>query len=341
MRVLVTANLVPFMRGGADYHVSGLVEQLRLAGHEVELLQLPFRFSPASEVERLMDFAEVLDLNRPNGVDVDRVISLQFPGYGVQHKDHTVWVMHQHRAVYELYSQQPKSKELAALREAVTAFDKRVLSKPRKLFANSHRVAERIAHYNGLQAEPLYHPPAQAEAFYCDEALNYVFAPSRLEPLKRQELLIEAACHLQTSVKILIGGTGGHMQRYQRLISERGVEGRVQLIGGFSEAEKRVLYARALGVVFVPFDEDYGYVTLEGMLSSKPVITCSDAGGPCELVENAATGFVLSPEPKLIAEHIDRLFQDRDEAERLGMAGRKRYFERDISWGNVLAKLLG
>ena len=341
MKIMVTANLVPFMRGGADYHINGLVEQLRKAGHEVDLLRLPFRFSPETEVQRVMDFAEGLDLNMPNGVRVDKVISLQFPGYGVQHDDHRVWVMHQHRAVYELYKEQPRSKELRALRESVTEFDKRVLGRATRLFANSARVAERLQQYNALTAEPLYHPPAHAEEFYCDEPLGYVFAPSRLESLKRQDLLIRAAAHLQTSVKILIGGVGGQMQRYQRLISELGVEKRVELIGAFSEAEKRVLYARSLGVVFIPRDEDYGYISLEAMLSGKPVITCADSGGPCELVRNAETGFVLDPDPAVIAEHIDRFYHDRAEAVRLGEAGRARYDQLNIGWHHVLDKLLG
>lgn len=45
------------------------------------------------------------------------------------------------------------------------------------------------------------------------------------------------------------------------------------LIGSFSSS------VSALGVVFVPQDEDLGYITLEAMLASKPVIV-SDSGGP-------------------------------------------------------------
>ena len=149
--------------------------------------------------------------------------------------------MHQHRAVYELYDDQPKSKELKQLRERVTEFDNRVLGQATSLFANSACVAQRLKRFNGLEAEALYHPPAGAEQFFCDEPYGYVFAPSRLESLKRQDLIIRAAAHLKTSVKILIGGVGGQMQRYQRLISELGVEKQVQLIGAFTEEEKRVL----------------------------------------------------------------------------------------------------
>ena len=32
-------------------------------------------------------------------------------------------------------------------------------------------------------------------------------------------------------------------------------------------------------MVFAPFDEDYGYVTLEAFEARKPVVTASDSGG--------------------------------------------------------------
>jgi glycosyltransferase involved in cell wall biosynthesis len=340
MKIIVTANSVPFMPGGADYHINGLVSQLRHYGHEVELLRFPFRFSPEAEVQRLMGFCEGTDLNMPNGVPVDKVISLQFPAYGVQHDDHRVWIMHQHRAVYDLHADQPQSAELAALKTAVTEFDTRVLSGAQALHANSERVAARLLEFNGLEAAPLYHPPHDADKFFTDEPYDYIFAPSRLESLKRQDLLIRAAQHLQTPVKILLGGRGGQQQRYARLIAELGVESRVQLIGSFSEAEKRVLYARSLGVAFVPKDEDYGYVTLEAMLSAKPVITCTDSGGPLEFVKHEHSGWVLPPDPQQLAAVMDQLYEDKAAAARMGEAGRAIYDNADISWHTVIERLL-
>ena len=340
MKIVVTANIVPFMPGGADYHINGLVEQLRLYGHEVELLRFPFRFSPEDEVQRMMTFCEATDLSMPNGVHVDKVISLQFPAYGVQHPDHRVWIMHQHRAVYELFDDQPRSDALVALRDEVNAFDRRVLDKAQALFANSGRVAERLQRYNELQATPLYHPPHGADKFFTDDSYDYIFVPSRLETLKRQDLLILAAKHLKSPVKILLAGKGGQEQRYQQLISELGVQDRVQLTGPFSEAEKHVYYARCLGVAFVPKDEDYGYITLEAMLSAKPVITCTDSGGPLEFVRHEETGWVLPPQPQQLAAVIDRLYEDKQLALRMGEAGRAAYDEAGISWRNVVESLL-
>lgn len=53
-----------------------------------------------------------------------------------------------------------------------------------------------------------------------------------------------------------------------------------------------------MAVFFGPYDEDYGYITLEAMLAAKPVITCRDSGGPLEFVQQDETGWVVEPDPK-------------------------------------------
>lgn len=322
MRILLNATLVPFMRGGADYHIEGVTHALREHGHEVELLRLPFRFSPESDIQALMDYVDTLDMSAPNGVAIDRAISLQFPAWGIAHPDHTVWVMHQHRACYELWDEASASDHQHALRDAVRRFDDRHLGNVRRLFANSRRVAERLHHYNGLEATPLYHPPYGAEHFSCQDDWGYVFCPSRLESLKRQDLLIEAARHLTSPVKIIIAGDGGQRDRYRELIERLGLEHRVRLVGRFSEAEKLAWYANAMAVFFGPYDEDYGYITLEAMLAAKPVITCNDSGGPLEFVDHDETGWVVDPDPRAIADAIDNAWADRARTAEMGRAGR-------------------
>ncbi|HEU5321154.1 MAG TPA: glycosyltransferase, partial [Methylomirabilota bacterium] len=78
--------------------------------------------------------------------------------------------------------------------------------------------------------------------------------------------------------------------------------------------------ARCRAVFFAPFDEDYGFVTLEAFRSAKAVVTTHDSGGPAELVQDAATGFVSPPTPEAVAESLDRLARDRGLAERMGQA---------------------
>ena len=127
MRVLVAANLTPFLKGGADDHIQNLSQALIQTGHQVETLRLPFAFNPAADIGRAMQAARALDLQARSGQSIDRLISLQFPAYGVQHPHHVAWVMHQHRAVYELFDSAKTPKAEQALRPAIHQFDAEVL----------------------------------------------------------------------------------------------------------------------------------------------------------------------------------------------------------------------
>jgi glycosyltransferase involved in cell wall biosynthesis len=91
---------------------------------------------------------------------------------------------------------------------------------------------------------------------------------------------------------------------------------------------------------FPPVDEDYGYVTLEAMLSSKPVITCADSGGPLEFVVDNQTGLIADATPESIADAMDCLWAGRRRAATMGEAGRERYLDLKIDWENVVEKLL-
>ncbi len=88
----------------------------------------------------------------------------------------------------------------------------------------------------------------------------------------------------------------------------------------------------------MPFDEDYGYVTVEAFLSSKPVVTASDSGGPLEFVEDGVSGFVAAPEPEALADAIDRLFAlPEPKLAGLGEEGRRRV--APITWDAVVDRL--
>jgi len=340
MRILVTATHVPFIHGGGEYHMQNLHDQLQQRGHQVELLRVPFKFQPEKDVQRAMDFCDGYDFNIPNGQKIDRVISLQFPGYGIAHQKQVVWIMHQHRMAYELYDQQPQTAAHAQIRDAVQAYDTRVLAQAYKRYANSGRVAARLQEYNGLSATPLYHPPPHNERFSTNAPLDYIFAPSRLESLKRQDLLIEAARYLTTPVSMIIAGEGGQKQRYQQLIDNYALHDRVRLVGRTTEAEKFAYYANCLAVFFAPFDEDYGYITLEAWLSSKPVITATDSGGPTELVTHEQDGWILEPDAQAIAATIDAAWHNKQRSIDMGRAGKQSYHDKGICWDNVIDTLL-
>jgi glycosyltransferase involved in cell wall biosynthesis len=126
----------------------------------------------------------------------------------------------------------------------------------------------------------------------------------------------------------------------RRRAVELGVDARTQWLGHVSNEERIKLYAESTGVVYPPLDEDYGYVTLEAMLSSKPVITCTDSGAPLEFVVPGQTGLVCDPSPAALADAMDRLWSDREQARVLGGGGLEHYRSLGISWANAVRALL-
>jgi glycosyltransferase involved in cell wall biosynthesis len=340
MRIVIPSIQVPFIRGGAELMTNGLKNALIQRGHEVDIVSVPFKFSPESYVSNLIDVWKEQDFNNFNGYRVDKVIALQFPAYYVKHDDKVLWLMHQHRSVYELYNKVHASAETNSLRGKIHLNDSLELNKINKKYSMCQNITNRLKKHNDLESIPIYHPPANEERFYCDESYDFIFYPSRLEELKRQKLLIEAMQYTTSPVVSIIAGNGGQFNIYKQLINKLGVADKVSLIGHIDEEEKYTLYARSLGVFFAPFDEDYGYITLEAMLSSKPVITCNDSGGPLEFVIDNETGFVVDSEPKIIAEKLDWLYFNKKKAKEMGVNGLHEYKAKNISWSNVVSNLL-
>jgi len=347
VRIIIATTQVPFVRGGAEMHAKGLQDALLAEGHEAEIVAIPFKWYPP---ERILDHilaCRLLDLSESNGAPVDRVIGFKFPAYYVSHPHKVLWILHQHRTAYDLWAH-PLGDLIhfpngAQIRETIRQADQKLIPEAKAIFTNSKRVSERLKKYNGIDSTPLYHPPPHAEQFYCAEADDYFFCPSRLCPIKRQALVLEALAHTRQPVRMLFAGGPDeppYLEELKRSARKLGVERRVQWLGVISEEEKLRLYARAKGVLFTPVDEDYGYVTLEAMLASKPVITCTDSGGTLEFVRNEKTGLIAEPNPEALGAAMDTLWENGEQAKAWGLAGRANYARLNISWSRVVQKLL-
>jgi glycosyltransferase involved in cell wall biosynthesis len=347
VRILIATVQVPFVRGGAEILAEGLCDALRTAGHEAEIIAMPFKWYPPELIADCMLACRLISLTESNGTPVDRLIGLKFPAYLAPHPNKVLWLLHQHRQAYDLWDH-PSGDLIrvpngAAIRSMIQHADRRHIPEARKVFTIAENVSHRLKTHCGIDSTPLYHPPAHAELFYTAEGGDYFFFPSRINSVKRQRLALEALAKTRQPVQLRFAGTADqseYLQQLRSLASELSVQDRVNWLGHVGEQEKRDLYAKSVGVIYPPEDEDYGYVTLEAMLASKPVITCTDSGGPLEFVQHRKTGLVAKPTPASLAQAMNILWEDRDRARQLGAKGRLQYDRLDITWSKVVESLL-
>jgi glycosyltransferase involved in cell wall biosynthesis len=340
--VLVCEAQVPFVHGGAELHVRSLVAELTRRGFRAEKVSVPFKWYPKDELLTHAAAWRMIDLSESNGERIDTVIATKFPTYFVRHPNKVTWLFHQYRAIYDLcgtpYSEFGHDEADVALRDRLIALDNEVLGESKRLFASARNTAGRLARFNGLTAEPLYHPPPLAGKLTAGAAGNYILSVGRLEANKRVDLIIRALAGVDRRIRLVIVGEGPLRPRLEEAAVAAGVQDRVVFTGGIEEGELVRLYAGALAVVFPPFDEDYGYVTLEAFLSRKAVVTTTDAGGPLEFVEHGVTGLVVEPQADALGAAISRLCGDPALARALGDAGYD--CARKITWDGVVDRLM-
>ena len=339
--VLVCEAQVPFVRGGAELLVRGLVDELTRRGYRTEKVSVPFKWYPKDELLAQAAAWRLIDLSESNGERIDTVIATKFPTYFVRHPNKVTWLLHQYRAIYDLggtpYSEFGDTEGDVRLRDRLMALDNEVLAESRRLFTIARTTTARLARYNGIAAEPLYHPPPLAGRLAAGPLGDYVLSVGRLEANKRVDLVITALTHVR-GVRLIVVGDGPLRAQLEETAVRCGVGDRIVWTGAIDDSELIALYAGALAVVFPPFDEDYGYVTLEAFLARKPVVTTTDAGGPLEFVEDGVTGLVTEPTPEAIGAAIGRLAGDRRTAQSLGDAGYERV--RAITWDAVVDRLM-
>lgn len=341
MKIVLVSSAVPFVRGGARFIVDWLEPKLREAGHEVERFYLPFVDDPDVLLDQIAAFRLI------NLSDVcDRVICFRPPSYVIQHPRKVLWFIHHLRVFYDLWESEyrPQTRGVDALRKALIDLDTVALGEAQRIFTNSQVVADRLKRFNNLDATPLYPPIADSGRFRNAGEGDEIVAISRIEPHKRQHLLVEAMKYVQTPVRLRLCGQSAvdsYSREMRRTIREHNLDKRITLEDRWiNEDEKVERLSTALAVAYLPFDEDsYGYPSLEAAHSRKAVLTTSDAGGTLELVQNGRNGFVLPPDPEAIAAAMDGLYADRAKARDMGVANHARLGELGVDWSTVVTAL--
>ena len=333
---------VPFYPGGIEKLADGLAEALKRAGHQVETIRLP---APEQTFRQVI--ASYIRFGRLDLRHFDLVISLKYPGWMCRANKHIVYMCHRLRGLYDTYPLPLGLKGwLSAslfrfpgplIRAIVHFLDGVGLSSRRvsHFFCLSETVRSRAEYFSAGCYDPVVVYPPSSLPHLSEGAFDYFFTVSRLDAPKRMDLVISAMAHIKEDVKLIIAGDGPQRPYLESLAAS---DARVELLGNVTDERLSALYSNALAVVFPPVQEDFGLVALEAMKCAKPVITCSDSGGPTELVKDGVNGFICEPDARAIAEKMSLLAKDPEMARRLGRKGLETV--SDITWEGLVDKLL-
>jgi glycosyltransferase involved in cell wall biosynthesis len=339
MAVLAIVTSSPAdVEGGHLVIARALVEAAREAGHDAQLVVTPDYGFGRQTRSYLANYRT--DVSR-----FDQVISLRHPSYAVRHRRHVCWLNHTMREYYDQWPQFSASISTAnrakeSVRRTLTHIADRHLLKQHvtRVVAQSRTIERRLEHDFGIHAEVVYPPPPQ-RAYRVEQYGDFIFAVSRLMPLKRLDLLIRALAEPRgRGVRAVIAGDGEMRGGLEQLAATLGVAARVSFLGRIDERTVLDHLARCRAVCFTPKDEDYGFVTVEAFASSKAVITCTDSGGPAELVRSGDTGFICDARASAVADALGNVMDDGALAARMGANAAARVAE--MRWDAVVRQLV-
>jgi glycosyltransferase involved in cell wall biosynthesis len=341
MRIGIVSSILPFVRGGGRFIVDWLAEMMTRRGIEVERVLLPFWGEPATTLAQMTAY-RLIDLSE----SMDRIITIRPPAHVLPHPDKRVWFIHHLRQFYDLwdtdyYRLSEAVRDLPAIRDNLFRADTNALLEARAVYTNSRRVADRLRRFNNIDATVLYPPLFEPERFRFRGLSDTIVYVCRVERHKRQHLAVEAMRYCRTPVRLMIVGEGQSASYARELsdsIGRSGLEDRVKYEPGWiTEEKKTALFADCLAALYIPFEEDsYGYPSLEAHHSEKAVVTMRDSGGTLELIVDGRNGLVTDPEPRALAEALDRLYADRQATRAMGREGLARIAELNITWDRVI-----
>ena len=94
MKIVITTVQIPFVQGGAELHARNLKNALVEAGHEVDIVTMPFMGHPIDVIEDYIVASRLMNV-RDSWVagHTDFCIGLKFPAYYMPHPTKVVWAL--------------------------------------------------------------------------------------------------------------------------------------------------------------------------------------------------------------------------------------------------------
>ncbi len=266
-----------------------------------------------------------------------------------QRNERVLWYCHTPpREVYDLYSVRMHGRSThdkliyAAMVKTYKFIAGRVVKKIEEIATNSSVTEERIGKYFNRNATVI-NPGIDAKE-YCNKGdERFFFYPSRIVPNKRQDYVIDAFKQFARKSKdsrqklVLAGALSNDPEHkaYLEKLKSAAKGHNVEIMTNVPDSTLNRLYSRCTAVMFAAINEDYGFIPLEAMASSKPTVSVNE-GGPRETILEGKTGYLVNS-PQMMATRMKLITEHPDLAAKLGREGRRRV-ERDYTWESFFGK---
>lgn len=370
---IIAPSPVPFTIGGAEKLWQSLYQYINdNTTYQCELMKLPSKEHSFWDI--IDTYKAFYQLNLSH---FDMVISGKYPAWMVKHHNHHLYMLHPLRGLYDHYNphlkelvtdyeninniyyalnqEDTKPEELFRLIESLKTdesipkeffsfpssfikkiihfLDKKGFESIKSFSAISKTVANRQDYFLPNINVKVIYPPSKLESFK-DKSSEYFFTASRLDKPKRIDMIINAYKNAKTDIPLKIAGIGGEYEYLKSLISE---DDKIELLGYVSDDELLKHYSKSYCVIFIPFEEDYGFITIEAMKCSKPIITSNDSGGVLEFVQDNETGLISLPNIESLSQKISYISINPKHAKDMGNNAKKRV--ENINWKEGVKKL--
>lgn len=162
-----------------------------------------------------------------------------------------------------------------------------------------------------------------------ESGTKVVTAVGRLERPKGYEYLLRAAQEVLRShvdTRFLIVGDGSLRYQLEQTVRSMGIDSKVQFMG-YREDVPLILSVSDVSVIS-SVREGFSIALIEHMAMAKPIVA-TDVGGNREAISDGVNGIIVPPaDPHALAEGIERVFEDRDLAYRIGCEARRVYEQK-------------
>ena len=274
MKVLIACAVTPFSATPDERRAASLCTQLAAAGHEAEVLRVPFTAAPP---ERLP--SQLVMMRSLESWNVDHLVALDLPSALLRHPRKSLWIG---------AGQVLPDGAAPALRALLASAAAGALAESRSAFCSSYAAGSLLRETLGLQLPTLPLPPQPAAT----KPGDYIFAAPPRDPADTR--LLEALAQAGPDVRLLLAGppaAPGQEQMLRAAAAALGVAARVRFdLRLLTEQETGDYLACAVAVACIGGADDSG-LALAGAGAGKALIAGSGSDNAAQIVRAHLTGW--------------------------------------------------